>query len=96
MDQFLVVLAKKRSVRPVAVENRKNIDSGLNNGTSERIIGRQELSMDNHKQKSVCPFQRQAIDSAHTVVVAASMGMLFNPPSLLTRSIALSITTSMG
>jgi hypothetical protein len=70
-------------VRPVAVENRKNIDSGLNNGTNKRIIGRQELSMDNHKQKSVCPFQQQA-NSAHTIVVAASMGMSFNPPSPLT------------
>ena len=85
-----------RSVRPVAVENRKNIDSGLNNVTSERIIGRRELSMDNHKQNSVCLFQQQAIDSAHTVVVAASMGMSFISPSLLTQSIALSPSTSMG
>ena len=71
-------------MRPVAVENRMNIDSGLNNVISERIIGRQELSMDNHKQKSVRPFQQQAIDSAHTIVVAPSMGMSFNPPSPLT------------
>jgi hypothetical protein len=35
----------------VAVENRKNIDSGLNNVTSKRIIGRRELSMsfDDHE-----------------------------------------------
>ena len=45
-------------MRPVAVENIKKIDSSvglLNNVTIERIIGRRELSMDNNKQKSVCP-----------------------------------------
>ena len=36
-----------RLVRPVAVENRKNTDSGLNNMTSNRMIGRQLIRLVN-------------------------------------------------
>ena len=56
--------------------NRKNIDSsGLNNVTSERIIGRRELSMDITNRRVYDQYQRQAIGRLRTVIVAASMGM---------------------